>query len=423
MSAFADGLWFFYYNASEGVITYSQTPWVITAGYALIATVYKNSNSYLLLAEERHVTPRDLWWHRWAHDTIRARYENDGGLAAVFDVDDAEITSGTIHDEDIEIEITGADPYQFSVFYRNGTLKWVWTAAQSAYYHDVSNIVQWDDSGTLTDVNNASHVAYWIYATNHLNTPQIISVMGQRQDTTLANAKINNTPQGLALGDLPSAEWVLLYRVILKRVGTSVSVEDTLDLRTKGFTGTGSSTLTNHGALSGLQNDDHFEIYYNKTDIDALWAIGSGNAVWINCPFFGVTDIAAYSSSVTMFRNTGATDYSVEAQIPGPYNKNGLSLRVNRIRIGVADSDSSDYLDLVRVFIYSDHDSSTTPISVDHNVVNGTGIGTFIYDSGDDGSFPVDLSGIHNAIIYLNLVCTSLNQIEIAWVEVEVYYA
>jgi len=72
---------------------------------------------------------------------------------------------------------------------------------------------------------------------------------------------IANAPAELAeFGDLPSAEYIIMYRFLMKNGAggtTNATIVDVTDYRFSGITGASAQTANDHGALSGLADDDH----------------------------------------------------------------------------------------------------------------------------------------------------------------------
>jgi hypothetical protein len=236
------GLWFIYYDAN-GILTASQTVWSIF-NTVQVATIYWNGSEGMI-GDERHGLKMDRSTHDYLHRTIGTRYAS--GLAGSFTDTTFSIGTGQYYDEDISHEIS-SPVTQCRVFYRNAT-KWNWTAGQTKYYHELLNILQYDNAGTLTNVSEANHIAMWIYATNHVDYP-IIAIMGQRQDVTLNDARANNTPDTLSFTDPPFVEMKLLYRVIIKRNGTSENYIETQDYRSVSNVQAGNVVLTDHNTLT-----------------------------------------------------------------------------------------------------------------------------------------------------------------------------
>ena len=233
---------------------YYNTTGVLTEGTAhpgfylpLMATVYWNNVTNKGLAgEERHGITMDGATHEFIHDTIGTRYES--GLDGTFADTTFTIAEGAIHDEDIGIDITPQTTCD--VLYKDGTTDYKWLAAQTKYYYeDGGSDINYNNGNTLTAVPANQYVAYWIFASNAITNP-ILSLMGQRVDVTLADARANNKYESLTLGTLPFAEMKLLYRVILRNDATPY--EEVQDLRSVSNVPGGSYIATTHGALSGL---------------------------------------------------------------------------------------------------------------------------------------------------------------------------
>lgn len=243
------GFHYIYYDTS-GNLTSSTSAWSILTD-APVACIYWNGTKGFML-EERHGIVMDKYTHEYLHETIGARYAY--GMTGTFDGTSLEITAGEWHDEDLnhtfETQTTCA------VMYRNASLDWQWTSAQAKCFHEVEDIIQYDNNGVLTNVPNNNYVAYWIFAVANATTP-IISIMGQRIDNKLPDALENNTLANLDLADVPSPEIVLLYRVILRRSGTNESVVDTTDFRTASNLPVAHYVPTDHGTLAGLTDQDH----------------------------------------------------------------------------------------------------------------------------------------------------------------------
>ncbi len=252
----AAGLYYIYFD-STGQIQNSLSVWDLSI-HVPIAVVYWNGNigadpNVGILGDERHGVTMDWMTHEYLHNTVGTRYSS--GFTGTFSTPTAiNMTAGVVYDEDLRLSI----PAQTStrVLYRvSGAYSY--TAVQNAYYHAVANILQYDNAGNLGNASNNNYVAYWIFATNSTSSP-IVSIMGQRQDASLANARANNTLDGLSLGNLPFKEFKILYRVLLQRSGSSINYIEAQDLRSvSSLPATGNFTPTLHSSLGGLLLDDH----------------------------------------------------------------------------------------------------------------------------------------------------------------------
>jgi len=236
------GLHWIYYNAS-GVLSESTDH----PGFSLplVATLYWNTTTdAYLLGEERHGIGMSGETHALLHNTVGTRYES--GLTLTADDTTFTVTLGTIYDEDIALDIT--EQTTCNILYKNGTANFEWDAAQTTLYKKNANL-KYNNVNDLADVGSNAYVAYWVFATNDTTTP-IVSLMGQRTDTNIANARINNKYESLTLGTLPFEEMKLLYRVIFRN--DADPYEEVQDLRTVSNLPAGTYLATQHNALTGL---------------------------------------------------------------------------------------------------------------------------------------------------------------------------
>ena len=246
------GLYFVYYN-NDASYTLTATisssiPDLFGEGRILISTVYWNGTEGLATSE-RHLCKLNA--HEYLHKTIGARYEA-GGFTGTFTNTTLSILKGVLWD-DFNLKITTpGTTTQVPIFYRNGSV-WNWTALSNTVHHIVSTHVQYDNAGTMASAAG-DYVAYWIFATNNINYP-LISVMGQRKDTNITNARANNTYESLSFGVLPFAEYKILYRVIVRDDATPY--EETQDLRGLTNVSSGTYVATSHGTLTNLDHNDH----------------------------------------------------------------------------------------------------------------------------------------------------------------------
>lgn len=286
----ATDLYWIYYDAA-GTLTSSTTH----PGFdlPLMASVYWNTTIDKGLAgEERHGIVMDWSTHRYLHETIGSRYES--GLAGTFDNTTLQITTGEWHDEDIEH--TPAQQTTCNVLYKNGSAVWEWDAEASVYYKLNGANLRYNNGNVLADCDSNKYMAMWIFATNDITTPTI-ALMGQRQDTLIANARANNTYESLSLGELPFAEMKLLYRVILRNTGTPPTWIENADYRSVANVPSGTYVATSHSTLTGLTNDDHTQ-YILADGTRALagaWDMGSQALTNVNIDsgvITGITDLA-----------------------------------------------------------------------------------------------------------------------------------
>lgn len=252
-----------YYDKTTEVLSENTT--LPTYDNPFIASVYWNTTTNLgLLGDERHGVVMDWHTHTLEHLTVGTRYES--GLTGTFDNTTLSITSGVIDDEDIT-HIIGAQTTA-DVLYKNGTANFEWDLAQTTYYKEVTGTLQYNNGNALANVGNNKYIAMWVFATNDTTTP-ITALMGQRQDTTLAQARANNKFESLTLGTLPFQEMKILYRVLLRNQGGTTTWIENQDLRSISNIPAGTFIATDHGVLTNLDwslsghNDTDLNINYN----------------------------------------------------------------------------------------------------------------------------------------------------------------
>ena len=187
------------------------------------------------------------------------------------------LTDLEFYDDDVEHEvIDGVASTQYSqvltgdaeipVLYRdNVTGHWIEQAASTLpYLTGGSPRIQYmndDGDGTwsLVEVGNNQYCNYWLVLTNDWQYP-VKMIPGTQVYATPALA-IANAPTELAeFGNLPSAEYIIMYRFLMKDGAggtTNATIVDVTDYRYSGITGASAQTANDHGALSGLNDDDH----------------------------------------------------------------------------------------------------------------------------------------------------------------------
>lgn len=194
-----------------------------------------------MFSKELHTISMDWKTKEYLHETQTAAYA-DGltisnytttGTGALNADAQFDISNGVIYDQDIAVTIThsntpSANSWQQDlqgparipvVYHSSSTGSWVMDSARDYAVKNGTSLVTYNlnTAGTWTtpDVTTTHFVAYWIVATNFLNTP-IISIMGQRHDNKLIDADVNNTWASLDLTNFPAEEFRPLYRIIFR---------------------------------------------------------------------------------------------------------------------------------------------------------------------------------------------------------------
>lgn len=307
------GLHYIYYDLNATIQTSTIFPGMAVP---LIAFVYWNSTTgHGMLSDERHGVTMDWSTHEWLHENIGSVYES--GMTGTFNPTTFQITAGELDDEDNEFDLPLATTC--SIMYLNGSTSWVWDTTQTVYYKKVLTNLQYNNGTTLTPATNTSRfIAYWIYATNSPMHPYV-SITGQREDSTLADAEVNNKPELLTFGQIPSVEMKLLYRVILKNTSTpTVSKVD--DYRTSKLGPSSSYNATKHSVLTDLgwelsgHNDQYFNVIggvasaatFNATAAVIVDATITGSLVIVGTPTPTPTLVPTYAYTPPTPQNTYA---------------------------------------------------------------------------------------------------------------------
>jgi len=283
-----NGLHYIYYNSS-GTLVSSTSFWDLETTIPIALVVWNtdmdSGTGVGIIAEERHGIVMDWATHRHMHLSFGTQYHNGLGMSGYTLITDTDaavqfgISNGEIQDEDIPIEITHSaaptdpfeqvltDPAEIPVWYRVGASGiWTWdTATTFAFKNTAASRVNYNNwTGATWEQQIATdnyYVAYWIVATNAHDEP-IISMQGQREDSSLTDARTNNTIDSIDFGSLPFAEMRVMYRVIIRTKnsygGTRLArIYDVTDFRASGSSVGSSYVPVYHGSLDGLANDDH----------------------------------------------------------------------------------------------------------------------------------------------------------------------
>jgi hypothetical protein len=313
-----DGIYYIYFATSNGALSYKTTFFDFSTDVP-IAYIYWNSSQAkaVFFAEERHGIKMDTSTHYYLHRVFGTQYisglsignyvlagDGSSNTHATFNISD-----GVIFDEDILMDITNSaspvNPFeqilsptgQLPIFYRSGSNGTWYSTTANSYAVKTGTTVQYNlnTAGTwsIPDVNN-KFVAMWIVATNNKDAP-VLSIMGQRADTSFSSAKSDNTWGTLDLAGLPIIEFRPLYRLIFETSSAFTNtpkavLSDILDLRSV-INSIQTSTQNDHGSLYGLADDDHLQYVH----IDTARTISANHTLTNGITFSGSgTQTSAY---------------------------------------------------------------------------------------------------------------------------------
>jgi hypothetical protein len=289
------------YYTSGGVLSESGTFPGFNAIF--VALVYWDGTKNVGVSDERHMVTMDWTTHGYLHNTVGTRYQSGlsitqlaVGTGALDTHAQVSMVDGTIWDEDISVGIVRAaspanpfeqelglsttTPGKFPIYYRTGAAG-PWTkdtatnfpvrpfngtpGSRIGYNLDTAGTWSVADAGV-----NGNRVAVWLVATTSITEPAI-AIMGQRADTSLANAQNNNLWESLALGDLPFQEAKVLFRVIYRTstaYGNTIKayVEHVQDLRSVSNLPSGTYVASDHNSLTGRSSPNSHPATAISTD-------------------------------------------------------------------------------------------------------------------------------------------------------------
>jgi hypothetical protein len=255
---------------------------------APVSYVYWNADDQeaYFFADERHGIVLDWATHEYLHRTRGAAIANGfgvnnftiTGLGASNADAQIDIANGTFFDEDLQVDITHSTSPTLNtwqqrlqggayipVFYRLNNHWKKDTATQFPLKQGTSRPQYNLNSGgtwSSVDVGNNRFAISWIIATNNLNEP-IIAVLGQNTygDKGSAEADFYGS---LDLDGFPIVEFRPLYKIVYECKDSYTNTPHAAfrtvsDLRSiiSADQGVSAVAVSDHGSLTGLQDDDH----------------------------------------------------------------------------------------------------------------------------------------------------------------------
>jgi len=285
----SEGMWYIYYDENGNLQATQTFSEAIITTYAFIAALYWDfgNNQAIYIGDERHGVTMDHDTHLRLHLTDGTRYV-DGLALGDFTIGNGDLDAhaqfgfqtGRIVDEDLFHIIEGEiAPATIPIFYLEGT---------SAYWRRIdattfplttigTGRMAWNNEGGgnwgLTEVTNGRYALMHYFATNDINLG-LIGVVGQNEYLTIADAREGAYIEmpNLVLEGLPFVEFKAIGTVIFQ---TSDSYGNTVKSRVvptdtgdywidwrfdKFYSGAGGNTaISDHGLLTGLDDDDHLQ--------------------------------------------------------------------------------------------------------------------------------------------------------------------
>lgn len=245
------GLYFITLDGSNNLVA-STTAWSIVDDIPVAAVYYYVPTVVGTLIEERHGARRNRDWHLWAHTTIGTRYESGG--TGTFGNSSLSVTQFIIHDEDIVFN-SGSTATTCRVWRYSSANTAMFFSNETVPYLANAGALQYDNSGTPTNVSSSNYVINDVYAATDSVVPIFVRV-GGAQYSTLGNAQAAlGTPTPWQ--NVATTELKLLYQVIYRNQGGTPTFIQRTDYRTGGSVpGGGTGTVAPHAAThAGVGSD------------------------------------------------------------------------------------------------------------------------------------------------------------------------
>jgi hypothetical protein len=324
----------YYIGCETGPVFGYQTTYFDWPTQAPVAYVYWNQSTQKaeFFADERHGVTLDWATHEYLHRTRGAALASGFSLSSYTitgtgaSAADAQVGlgGGTFFDEDLEVQITHSatptantweqvlsSPAQIPVFRLSGT-EWVQETPTTFPLMRGSARIRYNQlSGSswgVADVGQAEYGISWIVATNNLNYP-VIAILGQGSYGSLPATR-NVGWEDLVLTNLPIVEmrplWKLAFQTSTAYSNTPhARLREVSDIRGAISTGAG-TTITDHGLLAGLADDDHPQYQL---------AAGLGGAAVLNVGTSAGTVAAGDDARLTAFPLFVSAQYTASSSI------------------------------------------------------------------------------------------------------------
>ena len=271
---------YIYYNSS-GTLVVATSPWDLLSTAPVCFVFQDVTNSRRLPFEERHHAGRDVYWHRNQHAAEGTKATGSGFVATGYTLsttgDSANtfgISSGRLEDEDIQIDteaLPDGGPY-FAMRRSGAAGDWILDRANTVPFYRTGTNTQYNQytgaTWQLTALANNDYVNYYLFGVTALPqasiTPapgvvqQFVIVPGQQVFTSSAAASAD-TIASLAWGAIPFQEIVPIYRLTYRYSAASGGTSQLISITRVIGTNANitAASITDHGALSGLSDQDH----------------------------------------------------------------------------------------------------------------------------------------------------------------------
>jgi len=287
-----EGIHYIYYD-TDGVLQELVNPTgtqiqSMIINETIVAIIYWDADGsqqiYFTGNNEYHGTVMTGATHAYLHCAIGAKYIS--GMAPSNIVADGDgdinasgqfgVVSGIFYDEDLTISLsTIASTVGLPIYYLDSaSADWRRSIVAGYSVLNETSLIAWNEytggAWQQTQAGSGNFVLCHIFGSND-STYNYISIQGQNEYTSVNNARNGAETEIISMYTigLPFAEFVPIATFIFEtrttydngvkgRIRSTGSGDDFVDWRSVTFAATG-ITSTNHGALSGLDGDDHIQ--------------------------------------------------------------------------------------------------------------------------------------------------------------------
>jgi len=343
-----EGIHFVYYDGNTLLTTTTFTT-SLFFDYAIVSVIYWDAinSKQIYLGRECHGCVMDGATHSYLHSVVGFALSSGGGLGNILvdqngdDNEDAQFSNEATlaYDEDLEFShLARSKTTNIPVYYRSGLdASNIWRVDETASFGVLTTgtgMAAWNElvggSWQLTESTNNDFVLAHVFVWNDTDRPYAV-IMGQAEYNTIGNARDGAEVEvaSLILSGLQAKEFKFLGSIIYQtsnsygndvksRIRSTDGGFDCVDLRDLGLSSGGSSAVVNdHGALTGLGDDDHLQ-YLNETRFQDLaginqydFAITNGSIAAMSTDIITVDVVDSdWEWGQLFLRNDASTDYS-----------------------------------------------------------------------------------------------------------------
>lgn len=220
-------------DSTDGTLSVSTSRWDLLDPALPVVTIHWDSTMTpkYWIGEERHTVLVDRRWHYYHHVTHGTEAITIGALSGytldsntdtdkVFAIEDSKtMDEDIVHTQLAHTKPNAVDSFYLQ-YYRTGVGSWSWRYSNMPFiYNSGTNLIQWDDGGTLTDASSSGGGALerwinsYILLTNiYGNDGDHIIITGQNEYNDIDQALAEN-PYGFDIDGIGIEESLFAWRL------------------------------------------------------------------------------------------------------------------------------------------------------------------------------------------------------------------